>query len=56
MPADQNQPNQDPTENDRPDTADDGPPQNRKTPEGASPDRQIAQDPQQSTGQGWGQS
>jgi hypothetical protein len=52
------QPNspQGPTKTDRPDRADDGPPQTRESPEGASPDRQIAQEPQQSTGQGLGQS
>jgi hypothetical protein len=44
------------TEREGPDTADDGPVQTRKTPEGASPDRQIAQEPQQSTGLGMGQS
>jgi hypothetical protein len=40
----------------RPEAADDGPPQTRDTPEGASPDRQIAEEPQQSTGLGMGQS
>jgi hypothetical protein len=37
-------------------SADDGNPQTDRTSEGASPDRQIAQEPQQSTGQGMGQS
>jgi hypothetical protein len=41
---------------DRPRSVEDGPPQTDGSPEGASPDRQIAQEPQQSTGQGLGQS
>jgi hypothetical protein len=40
----------------RPRNADQGPPSIDKSPEGASPDRQIAQEPQQSSGQGMGQS
>jgi hypothetical protein len=43
-------------ESTRPERADGGPPQNRKTPGGASADQQIAQEPQQSTGLGSGQS
>ena len=35
---------------------DDGPVQTRKSPEGAAPDRQIAQESQQSTGLSSGQS
>lgn len=41
---------------DRPRNANDGPPSIDKTPDGASPDRQIAQERQQSSGQGMGQS
>jgi hypothetical protein len=48
--------NEDTQNNDRPARADEGPPQTRESPEGASADRQIAQEPQQSTGQGMGQS
>lgn len=40
----------------RPRNAEDGPPQTDKSPDGASPGRQIAQEPQQSSGQGMGQS
>lgn len=40
----------------KPRNASDGPPQTDKSPQGASPDRQIAQEPQQSSGQGMGQS
>ncbi|WP_165842752.1 hypothetical protein [Phenylobacterium deserti] len=40
----------------KPRNASDGPPQIDKSPEGASPDRQIAQESQQSSGQGMGQS
>ena len=40
----------------RPRNAEDGPPQTDRSPEGASAGRQIAQEPQQSTGQGMGQS
>lgn len=42
---------------DRPDPRiDEGPPKINRSPEGASPKRQIAQEPQQSSGQGGGQS
>jgi hypothetical protein len=47
---------QDGQASDRPRNAEDGPPQTDRTPEGAAPDRQIAQEPQQSTGLGSGQS
>ena len=40
----------------KPRNASDRPPQIDKSPEGASPDRQIAQESQQSSGQGMGQS
>ena len=40
----------------KPRNAEDGPPSTDKSPEGASFDRQIAQEPQQSSGQGMGQS
>jgi hypothetical protein len=39
-----------------PRNASDGPPSTDKSPEGAAPDRQIAQESQQSSGQGMGQS
>jgi hypothetical protein len=41
---------------DRPRRVEDGPAQIDKSPDGASPDRQVAQEPQQSTGLGAGQS
>jgi hypothetical protein len=44
------------TDGSRPSRPEDGPPSIHKSPEGASEDRQIAQEPQQSSGLGLGQS
>jgi hypothetical protein len=54
--ADQQPPENDNRDADRPNAARDGPVQTRKSSEGAAPERQIAQEPQQSSGLGSGQS
>lgn len=51
-----NDPDRQNTERQRPPATTAGPPQIRENEEGATPDRQIAQERQQSTGQGMGQS
>ena len=56
MTADDNRPTAPEQGEPRPQTPDEGPVQTRKSPDGASPDRQIAQEPQQSSGLGSGQS
>jgi hypothetical protein len=56
---DNNQPSQQDAQSNphtKPRNAEDGPAKTDKSPEGADPERQIAQEPQQSSGLGWGQS